>query len=131
MELGPLVSRLVERDREAPVFEGLFQDAVRLKVSEVRDNRRLADTSENAPLLIRIVKYPYEQDVTSGRRRQVFEPVSMERDRLQPRPAPVTEVRALRDEPFFGNPFKALAIHPEPLAPPPGVDEWLDSVGRA
>ena len=87
----------------------------------------MVDPSPNAPLLIRVVRYPYAETVSRGRRRRYREVVSAVTDRNEPRPRPVADVRAARDQPPMGNPVKALSIHPEPLAPPPTVDAWLAS----
>lgn len=111
------------------MFEGLVCASISLDRT-VRPCRRLVEVEPNAPLLIRIVKYPYRQETHRGRRRQVFEAGLEARTRLQEREAPMRAGRAFKGDPIVGNPIKALSIHPAPLPPPPGVDEWLQSVGR-
>jgi len=111
------------------VFEGLVSAKINLDRT-VRNNRRLVEPEPNAPLLIRIVKYPYRQETHRGRRRKVFEAGVQARSRLEQRELPMRAGRAFKGEPIVGNPIKALDIHPAPLAAPPGVDEWLASVDR-
>lgn len=129
-DLGPMIERLQARNRELRAFKGLFKNATSIRERRVRSNRVLATTEPNAPLLIRIVRDPYTQEVTSGRRRKLFEAGMVVRKKVV-RPAPVGEARELRSGFVQGNPVKRLAIHPQPLPPPPSVDEWLASRGGA
>ncbi|MFK7929743.1 MAG: hypothetical protein AB8H79_16240 [Myxococcota bacterium] len=108
------------------VFEGLFQNQTAGRQVKERANRRLVDTSPNAPLLIRIVKEPYRQEVARGRRRKLFDAGMSVRSKFV-RARPVVEAREHREGFIQGNPIRALNIHPPPLAAPPSVDEWLAS----
>jgi len=89
----------------------------------------MIEPEPNAPLLIRIVKYPYRQEVSYGRRRKMFDAGLQTRDRTEPREAPMRAGRAFRGQAIVGNPVKALDLHPTPLSAPPNVDEWLSAVG--
>ena len=110
------------------MFEGLFRQLTSARQVRERKNRNLAVTEPNAPLLIRIVRDPYRQEVSRGRRVTLFESGLAQRLKVV-RPPPVAEVRQARGALFQGNPIKALAIHPPPLPPPPSVDEWLATRG--
>lgn len=130
LRLGPLLDRLHGRDKELRQYATGFAGKVKLKDRRVRPTRHTIEPEPNAPLLIRIVKYPYQQEVSYARRRRVYEPSMVVRDRLEPRPTPVADVREFRDQGFMGNPVKAIDLHPAPLPPPPPVDAWLSSVTR-
>lgn len=116
-----------KRDKELRTFQGVYRGLVSLEPKTERSPSQMVDPSPNAPLLIRVVRYPYAETVARGRRRRYRDAAREMTVRNTPRPHPVADVRAARDEPPLGNPVKALSIHPEPLAPPPSVDAWLAS----
>lgn len=121
--------RLRGRDTALRIFEGLFRSSLEIKRGGTRRPRFTAEPEPNAPLLIRIVRYPYRQETHRGRRRQVFEAGLQVREKLDAREAPMRSARDYRGDAITGNPIKALGIHPSPLAPPPSIEEWLGAVG--
>lgn len=120
-----LAGRLHGRDRELRIFEGLVAADTGKARGDTRRTRRTADPSPNAPLLIRIVRYPYRQETHRGRRRTVFQAGMPRRQHAEQREAPMRSAMVFRGDAVYGNPIKALDIHPSPLPPPPSVDSWL------
>jgi len=123
--------RLLARDCERPFFTGLYRAVVELRSRVHRAPRGMPEPEPNAPLLIRIVRDPYVETPGWARRIKLFEPVQVGGRELVSRGHPVAESRAERGDPVAGNPLKTLALHPEPLSPPPPVDAWLATRGAA
>lgn len=122
---------MFERSVEREPYTGLYRAIVQLRSTTYRAPRGLFEPEPNAPLLIRIVRDPYEETPRGPRRVRLYEPIRVGgRERIL-RPPPVAQSRDLRGEPVTGNPLRTLALHPAPLAPPPPVDAWLTSRGDA
>jgi len=90
----------------------------------VRRPGRMASPAPNAPLLKRIVRYPYREHTASGRRTKVFEPIQMTRLDTSIEHA-VQIVRDLRDPIALGNPLRVIDRNRVPRAIPT-VAEWLE-----
>ena len=101
----------------------------REKSKTVRWSRSI-ECGPNAPLLIRIVKYPYAEDVVRPRRKTVFEGGLSEREaRARNTPSPLPAARAAFGPITGGNPLRAFPIRHTPLRIPT-VDEWLSEGAR-
>ena len=82
----------------------------------------------NAPLLIRIVRDPYQEDVTYARRIELFEPISRVRARLE-LTEPLMQVAGReRNLEYLGNPFRKCPLGPIPR-PRVSVEAWISSKG--
>ncbi|TVQ89442.1 MAG: hypothetical protein EA397_15395 [Deltaproteobacteria bacterium] len=116
---------------ERPIFEGLYKATVELRETRERPPRGMVEPEPNAPLLIRIVRDPYEEVPRGPRRKKLYDPIRLGGREREQREPPARDARAHRGEPTVGNPLKTLELHPVPLAPPPPVDEWLASRGTS
>lgn len=122
-----IAARLWLRDREARAVRILPGDKLQVR-GEVKLKRpgRMASPSPNAPLLKRIVRYPYREHVARGRRLQVFQPI--ERTRLDTTiESAVKIVRDLRDPIALGNPLRVIdrSRVSRDACVVPSVDQWL------
>jgi hypothetical protein len=126
---SPMEERLRARDREPRVFKGLVSASTTLQERKVRRPRNMIEPEPNAPLLKRIVKYPYEEVCRGPVRRKTGNSVRTAIVRLEPRKPPMVEGRSAIGDLIVGNPIRGLNIHPVPLASPPSVEEWLASKG--
>lgn len=123
-----MAGRLHVRDRELHIFEGLLKVREHRVRGNTRRNARIVEPEPNAPLLIRIVRYPYKEETHRGRRRRLYD-ASRERPAAELREQPMRSAMVFKGEPIYGNPIRALDIHPAPLPAPPPVDDWLAAVG--
>lgn len=118
--------RLLERDREPPPPRLLAGSTLKVAATGgTKKARKIADPRPNAPLLIRIVRYPYGLAATRGRRQAAFVAGLVAREGLLERPAILAEARAARGEVVVGNPIRKNPTRVERLAPIPTVAEWL------
>lgn len=87
-----------------------------------RDHRRMADVAPYAPLLIRIVKFPYALQPERGGRVRVIEPAERE---VRPRwESPMREVEPLRKLPTRADWFPRRG-RPERILPSEQIREAL------
>ncbi len=78
-----------------PVSAGRSEDRSRAP-------RHPVDVGPVAPLLIRLVRHPYAQDLDRPRRAAVREPLDLRRPELEARPRPVADCRSRRERPLSG-----------------------------
>jgi len=129
--VGPSVAlqeRLFLRDRELkPVRSGLG-DLVGAHTNTTRANRNVADTYPNAPLLKRLVLYPYVQDCARPiRDRGVDRSVPWELIAHVPVVFASAEAKASRLPLELGGPVRS---HPRPAVggrERPSAAAWLES----
>lgn len=125
---GPIGRRLLERDREPAPLRQVAGEVLHVPVwGPGRNNRKVADPRPNAPLLIRIVRYPYALKTERGRRHTAFEAGVQKREGLLDRPYILREAREARGEPVQGNPIKAVPTKVPRLQAVPSVADWLES----
>jgi len=122
-----IAARLWLRDREVRPVRILPGDKLQVR-GEVKIKRpgRMASPAPNAPLLKRIVRYPYREHTARGRRLQVFEPIALVRLDTTIESA-VKIVRDLRDPIALGNPLRVIdrsRVSPDSRVIP-SVEQWL------
>ena len=122
---SPLFDRLIGRDK--PLREERESPGSKIVYREVKSRHpwRMAEPSPNAPLLKRMVRYPYRQELTWARREQVFEPLSLVDWGLDDRPLAFREAQAERGSQTNGNPLKTHTFRVETRRSTPSVSEWL------
>ena len=118
-----IVARLWRREDEAKPERVLAGDKLVVRETTIRNNKNLANPRPNAPLLKRIVRYPYRQDNGRPRREQVYEP-TVAREPIRSDSFEELVATELRYPIALGNPVRILghAIERRVL---PTVDEWL------
>ncbi len=127
--LSPIEERLLARDREGRAPRREPGQTLRGRVVKIRAVWRTADPTPNAPLLKRIVRYPYRLETTYGRRFRVFEAGMIAREHIHSLPPAARVARAARGEMVWGNPLRQ---EPPRLARRviPSVAEWLAGVAE-
>jgi len=116
--------RLFARDKELKPERVTPGAALKVLDARVRITRRTADPLPNAPLLKRIVRYPYRLETTYARRSRLYDPLSAIHERLQSLP-PVSRLLAESHGPVtLGNPLRSHPLGVEPRTRP-SVEEWL------
>lgn len=119
---------LFEREAEPTPSALRAGDIVKLPETKVRPVKLVVKTSPNAPLLKRLVRYPFKLSGTQGKRSAWRTVLQADERRRAPRMAPAMIVRAERDPLIVGNPLRTLERRPG-RAPIPTVDAWLSSGG--
>lgn len=107
--LGVLGERLVTRDREPPPTRTCAGESFNAIVLTVRKNGKVANPKPNAPLLIRIVRYPFGLPTVRGRRTKTREAVpwaDLQRARWV---SAMVSLRSDRAPVAFPNPVKEYA----------------------
>lgn len=122
--------RLGARDKALRVFTGVFQGTERPARGATRAPRRLPEAAPNAPLLIRIVRYPYEQEVHRGRRIKHDWHDRVHRQAHEVSEPPMRLAAEAKGDVIRGNPLRSLGLHLEPLPALPSVEDWLRSSPR-
>ncbi len=77
-----------------------------------RPPRHPVEVGPVAPLLIRLVRHPYSQEVDRPRREVVREPLDLRRPELEDRPPPVADCRSRRERPLSGPGWLPRAAAP-------------------
>lgn len=124
-ELSPELSRLRDRDKPLREYKVARETEVKVREGKVRRISKTGQTSPNAPLLKRLVRYPYRQHTVSGRRVAVAEPIPWDALGVEQRPRLAEALADLQSASEWGNP---LRLHPAPRAEVPRrptVAEWL------
>jgi hypothetical protein len=117
---------LFERDVEPAPSATRAGETVKLSETKVRPLKNLAKTSPNAPLLKRLVRYPFKLSGTQGKRSSWRTALQADERKREPRQSPAMIVRSERDPLIVGNPVRTLAHRPSREALPT-VDAWLAS----
>lgn len=119
------VERLAARDRPLRQPKQALGEEMRVSSHAVRRNQNTIQPQPNAPLLKRLVRYPYALHATRPRTLKVAEPVPwdlLERTVSEPVSA-VT--RDARDLSIQGNPLRAVSTTVPRRSRVPSVDDWL------
>lgn len=127
-EPSALGAVLLEREAEPTPSATRAGETVKLSENKVRPLKNLAKTSPNAPLLKRLVRYPFKLSGTQGKRSSWRTALQADERRREPRLSPTMIVRSERDPLIVGNPVRTLSHHPAREALPT-VDAWLASGG--
>ena len=122
-EPRPLGTRVFGRDKPLREPREVVGSVVALPELKVRANRSQARPSPNAPLLKRLVMYPYRQSTTYGRRSAVREPVPWDALARDDRET-VADIIAERPQPAPGSVVRAAMKRLEPREIL-SVDQWL------
>lgn len=124
-ELRPGMARLGDRDKPLREVRVARETTVRTRKGTERRMQNLGKPWPNAPLLKRLVRYPYRQHTTDGRRQTIHEPVPWDAARLEERDPVSSALRGLREALRGGSPLRQEPT-PRPAMPPvPTLDAWL------
>lgn len=121
----PGMVRLFAREREARPDRVLAGESVHVTERKTKAPHIKVRPEPNAPLLKRIVRYPYRLHTTQGRRTQVFEPVVVARDRAQATPPSGRVAAEARGTLPMGNPLRTASTGYRRRGKLPTVEEWL------
>ena len=124
-ELRPVEQRLLGRSRPQKEERVIPGSSLRKRDAKVRKVRRTANPRPNAPLLKRIVRYPYRLETTSGRRFQLFEPAISERQRVESSAPAMRLAREACGRVTTGNPLRTYPTRVPRQRTLPSVNDWL------
>lgn len=122
-----LARRIGDRVRDRHPDRTTVGDTIHLREAKVRESWRKAHASPNAPLLKRLVRYPFRLHTSWARRSTLFEPASATPLRVDfPEPAMRVAIAA-RGPVLPGNPLRGASTgyRPGQRGAVPTVDEWL------
>jgi hypothetical protein len=105
-------------------------ETVHLREVRVRSARKKVEAGPNAPLLKRLVRYPYRLDTGRPRRHRLIEPFSMGSRRLELSTPAGQAAREARGRVVLGNPLRAFPSRAWRREGLPSVDDWLDGGRR-
>lgn len=117
--------------RNKPLSEPRSVPGERLQArrSEIKYRKIWLDPSPNAPLLKRIVKYPYALD-SVGRSVRVPLPKGLsQREKLQVLPRAMATAMKFRGLRISGSPLKGCSLKPSRLQKVPSIELWLTEKG--
>jgi len=123
-KVGGLVDRLRERHTE-PKAERIIPGEKLGRSFDTRNTRHIADPWPNAPLLKRVVRYPFALHVRAPQRQPGRDAVPWEALQRETTGSPMVAALAERGELIWGNPLKAVPTQVERLPRHQGVDAWL------
>lgn len=129
-EPRPVEMHLWARDRETHPERSTVGETVRLEEVRVRSVRRKADPRPNAPLLKRLVRYPYRLDTGRPRRETLVEPYSAVRPRVEPSLRAARVAQEARGRMGNGNPLRACPTKVRRREGLPSIEDWLGGEGR-
>lgn len=124
-EPSALGVRLRERDKPLREERQVLGSSVSVGEPKVRANRARVHPGPNAPLLKRLVLFPYRQDTTFPRRHEVRSPIPWDllaRENLETVPMMV----AARPQPVMGSPVRALMNRVVAREPVESIETWLE-----
>lgn len=126
----PVPLRLLERDREPPAPRQVVGERVRVIEGGVRATFKKADPRPNAPLLKRLIRYPYRLYTGRPQRVVVFEPISRAPDRVESLQPAMRGAREALGTLVTGNPLRREPTGYQRREGLPSVDDWLLGGGR-
>jgi hypothetical protein len=129
LDLSPAVTRVADRDRPLKAERATLGSKVTIPAATTRRNGVVVEPRPNAPLLKRLVRYPFALHGTQPRRHTLMEAVPWGAHGAQPREPVSASFDDLRGGPAVGNPLRAVPTRPPRLGARPTVAEWLDSRG--
>lgn len=124
------VQHVLHRDRPLKASRSVAGETISSRSCEITYRRVWLDPGPNAPLLKRIVKYPYALEEIGRPRRSVLYSGPSAREQRMPVPHPIELVREFVGERILGNPLKRNSLRPEPLGKVPSVEAWLEGRGN-
>ncbi len=121
-----LEEQLFERDRELRAPRKQIGEDFKPTSGETRPNRRTADPHPNAPLLKRLVLYPYVQECAPPKRDKTHDR-SIPWDLVKRVATPSTWQQYLeaKPQPIIGNPLRNVPIPVHGNRPRPSASDWL------
>ena len=129
-DLRPAMVRLGDRDKPLREPMAARESVIRVRKGEFRRNQNMGKPWPNAPLLKRLVRYPYRQHTTDGRRVRVMEPVPWDAGRIESREPASNCLVDLRAALRGGGPLKNEPT-PRPHMPRiPSISDWLGEDDR-
>ena len=123
------VRHMLHRDRPLKVPRSIAGETVSSRSCEITYRRVWLDPGPNAPLLKRIVKYPYALEEIGRPRRSVLYSGLNAREQRTPVPHPIAMVHEFVGERIQGNPLKRNSLRPKPLDKVPSIESWLKGRG--
>lgn len=120
---------MLHRDRPLKNPRSVAGEKLSSRSCEITYKRVWLDPGPNAPLLKRIVKYPYAMDDIGRPRRTVLYTGLGARQKRSPVPRPIAWVREFVGDRVMGNPLKRNSLRPKPLDKVPSVEAWLKGRG--
>ncbi len=117
--------RVLERDRPLRAPRATLGEDFEGRTGKVRLTWRTADPAPNAPLLKRLVRYPYRQEIQRGRRVTLLEGPNRPQKSVDSFASGVREARAWRVRVAFANPLRAEQPPRVERRERPSVEEWL------
>jgi len=129
-EPRPIELHLWARDRTTQPERTAVGETVHLQEVRVRSVRRKANPRPNAPLLKRLVRYPYRLHTGRPHRRQLVEPFLSARLRVESSMPAARIAQEARGRMVMGNPLRAYPTRLYRRAGLPSVDDWLDGGRR-
>jgi hypothetical protein len=122
-----LIRTLMTRDKPLAVPRVIPGEGMSVRGCEIKYRRVPFEPGPNAPLLKRIVKYPYTFSEL-GRPRRVPVPMGLdERETREAFPRPMAMVATFRGVRVSGGPLKSLALRVKPLTKAPSIEIWLSN----
>lgn len=120
----PIAERVFTRDQPLREVRSILPEQREQRVRSTRRPKRLADPAPNAPLLKRVVKNPYAEEVRRPVRVDSGRSAREAREQLEGRAPPMREGTEARGDRPVGGPLKHLDLRPGRAALPT-VDDWL------
>ena len=121
---------LLERGDRVREIKTVVGEDLATREGETRDTQRVIDAGPNAPLLKRLILFPYGLETEPGQRahvRDIRPWGSLEREIT---PSAGAEAREARGAITEGNPLKQLAIFRKEKRERLSVDDWLSGGKR-
>jgi hypothetical protein len=126
----PEMARLGARDKPLRDAPAIRESKVRVREGKPRRIQNLGKPWPNAPLLKRLVRYPYRQHTASGRRTKIADPIPWDACRLETREPVSTALIELRAALKGGNPLRTEPAPRAGMPVIPSVDDWLTRDGQ-
>lgn len=121
---GLIQARLWTRDKELRAPRSVVGDDLVTREIKVRASGRSVDPAPNAPLLKRIVRYPYRLHPERGIRIVSFESPTFDRGRVESSAPAIREARTWRARATFGSLLRGPS-RPTRREARPTVEAWL------
>lgn len=119
----------MRRDRPLKAERKTLGSIVKVPDVNVRRTTLSANAGPNAPLLKRIVRYPYALHGTAPKRVDLVPRVALPKRGADPRPSVAASLAADRAPAANGNPLRAVPTRVVIRERPASVDAWLASGG--
>lgn len=128
-QMRETVQHMLHRDRPLKSPRTVAGENISSRSCEITYRRVWLDPGPNAPLLKRIVKYPYALEEIGRPRRSVLYKGLGDREQRSPVPHPIAFAREYVGDRVMGNPLKRYSLRPKPLDKAPSIELWLKGRG--